>query len=102
LGARACERVRAGLDDLVGSDTKVIDDGKLTLLPALGDSHEHLTQASRNTRSVSLLRAPRGLGRRLGSDAGPFTDPDGFAWEPTGDVARTAFASAASAIHEAT
>jgi len=37
----------------------------------------------------------------IGSDARPFTDPDGFAWEP-GGVRRTDFATAASAIPQAT
>jgi hypothetical protein len=32
------------------------------------------------------------------SDAGPFTDPDGFAWEMPGAVPRTVFATAASTI----
>jgi predicted lactoylglutathione lyase len=49
--------------------------------------------------------SPDGTGSHrivIGSDAGPFTDPDGFAWEPAGGVGRTAFPTAASAIQPAT
>jgi catechol 2,3-dioxygenase-like lactoylglutathione lyase family enzyme len=45
--------------------------------------------------------SPDGAGSHrilIGSDAGPFTDPDGFAWEPAAGVGGTAFAPAASAI----
>jgi predicted lactoylglutathione lyase len=45
--------------------------------------------------------SPDGTGSHrivIGSDAGSFTDPDGFAWEPAGGVRRTATATAASAI----
>ncbi|MDQ6805644.1 MAG: glyoxalase [Actinomycetota bacterium] len=38
----------------------------------------------------------------IGSDAGSFTDSDGFAWQPAGSVPRRAFATAASAIPQAT
>ena len=38
----------------------------------------------------------------IGGDAGSFTDPDGFAWEPAGGVPRPAFATSASAIPQAT
>jgi uncharacterized glyoxalase superfamily protein PhnB/catechol 2,3-dioxygenase-like lactoylglutathione lyase family enzyme len=40
----------------------------------------------------------------VGSDAGPFTDPDGFAWEATGvrDGAPAAFATTVSATPQAT
>ncbi|MGZ6692304.1 MAG: glyoxalase [Solirubrobacteraceae bacterium] len=37
----------------------------------------------------------------IGGDAGSFTDPDGFAWEPVGGVGRRAFATTASATTEA-
>jgi catechol 2,3-dioxygenase-like lactoylglutathione lyase family enzyme len=49
--------------------------------------------------------SPDGTGSHrivIGSDGGPFTDLDGFAWEPADDAESTAFATAASAIHEAT
>ena len=49
--------------------------------------------------------SPDGTGSHrivIGSDAGSFTDPDGFAWEPAGGVPRPAFATAASAIPQAT
>ena len=38
----------------------------------------------------------------IGSDGGAFTDPDGFAWEPAGGAPGPAFATAASAIPQAT
>ena len=49
--------------------------------------------------------SPDGTGSHrivVASDAGPFTDPDGFAWEPADAAARPAFATAASAIAQAT
>ena len=49
--------------------------------------------------------APDGTGSHrivIGSDAGSFTDPDGFAWEPAGGGPRPTFATAASAIPQAT
>jgi predicted amidohydrolase YtcJ len=47
----------AGLDDLVGSHTLVVDAGDLTVLPAFADSHEHLMEASRNTLMVPVDQA---------------------------------------------
>jgi len=47
----------AGLDDLAGHDTAVVDAGDLTLLPAFADSHEHLMEASRNTLLVPVGQA---------------------------------------------
>src|SRR6516225_533956 len=47
----------AGLDDLAGHDTTVVDAGDLTLLPAFADSHEHLMEASRNTLLVPVDKA---------------------------------------------
>lgn len=47
----------AGLDDLAGPATVVVDAGDLTLLPAFADSHEHLMEASRNTMLVPVDRA---------------------------------------------
>jgi catechol 2,3-dioxygenase-like lactoylglutathione lyase family enzyme len=49
--------------------------------------------------------SPDGTGSHrlvIGSDAGPFTDPDGFAWEPAGGVGRTGFSTVASAVQLAT
>jgi hypothetical protein len=51
--------------------------------------------------------SPNGTGSHrivVGSDAGPLTDPDGFAWEATGarDGRPTALAAAASAILQTT
>src|SRR5215471_1857953 len=47
----------AGLDDLTGSATAVVDAGNLTLLPAFADSHEHLMEASRNSLLVPVDKA---------------------------------------------
>jgi predicted amidohydrolase YtcJ len=47
----------AGLDDLAGHDTAVVDAGDLTLIPAFADSHEHLMEASRNTLLVPVGEA---------------------------------------------
>jgi len=47
----------AGLDDLAGHGTAVVDAGDLTLLPAFADSHEHLMEASRNTLLVPVGQA---------------------------------------------
>jgi catechol 2,3-dioxygenase-like lactoylglutathione lyase family enzyme len=49
--------------------------------------------------------SPDGTGSHrivIGSDAEPFTDPDGFAWEPSGGVGRAVFATAATATEPAT
>jgi predicted amidohydrolase YtcJ len=47
----------AGLDDLAGHGTAVVDAGDLTLLPAFADAHEHLMEASRNTLLVPVDKA---------------------------------------------
>jgi predicted amidohydrolase YtcJ len=62
VGLRGAEIVavsadRAGLDDLVGSHTTVVDAGELTVLPAFADSHEHLMEATRNTLLVPVEQA---------------------------------------------
>jgi predicted amidohydrolase YtcJ len=59
LGVRGPEIVAvsadmAGLDDLAGTGTAVVDAGDLTLLPAFADSHEHLMLASNNTLLVPV------------------------------------------------
>ena len=49
--------------------------------------------------------SPDGTGSHrivIGSDIGPFTDPDGFAWQPADAPLRPAFVTAASAIAAAT
>ncbi len=48
--------------------------------------------------------APGGTGSHrivIGSDAGSFTDPDGFTWEPADSVPRPAFETGASALAQA-
>jgi predicted amidohydrolase YtcJ len=62
VGVRGAEIVAvsadpAGLDDLVGGHTAVVDARDLTVLPAFADSHEHLMEASRNTLLVPVDRA---------------------------------------------
>jgi predicted amidohydrolase YtcJ len=62
VGLRGAEIVAvsadpAGLDDLVGAHTAVVDASDLTVLPAFADSHEHLMEASRNTLLVPVDQA---------------------------------------------
>jgi predicted amidohydrolase YtcJ len=65
-----------GLDDLAGAGTVVAEAGDLTLLPAFGDAHEHLMEASRNSLLVPVGRARSvaeftGLVTEAASDVGP-------------------------------
>ena len=46
-----------GLDGLVSSGTRVLDDPTLTLLPALYDTHNHLLEAARNLTMVPADQA---------------------------------------------
>jgi len=46
-----------GLDDLISSGTRVLDDSGLTLLPALYDTHNHLLEAARNFTMVPVDQA---------------------------------------------
>jgi predicted amidohydrolase YtcJ len=46
-----------GLDELIASGTRVVDDQRLTLLPALYDTHCHLLEAARNFSMVPAERA---------------------------------------------
>jgi predicted amidohydrolase YtcJ len=66
-----------GLDDLAGASTIVTDAPELTVLPAFGDSHEHLMEASRNTLLVPVDRA-RGIAEFLGMvrDAARDAEPE--------------------------
>ena len=70
-------------------------------------SHIKLALYKRGALAKDAGVSPDGTGsHRLAicSDAGPFTDPDGFAWEATGarDERPTALATAASATAQAT
>jgi Amidohydrolase family len=47
----------SGLDSLAGPDTRVVDAGDLTVLPAFADAHEHLLEAARNSVLVPVERA---------------------------------------------
>jgi len=66
----------AGLDDLAGHGTTVVDAGDLTVLPAFADSHEHLMEASRNTLLVPVDKA-RSIAEftRMAADAAAKTAP---------------------------
>jgi hypothetical protein len=58
-----------------------------------------MTSIDSLTLEVPDRVSPDGTGshqRVVASDAGPFTDPDGFAWEPAGGALQTPFASAAA------
>jgi predicted amidohydrolase YtcJ len=46
-----------GLDGLVTADTRVLDDQRLTLLPAFYDTHNHLREATHNLTFVPVERA---------------------------------------------
>ena len=68
-------------------------------------AHVKLALYGRRALAKDAGVSPDGTGSHrivIGSDAGSFTDPDGFAWEPAGGVPRPAFATAASAIPQAT
>jgi hypothetical protein len=67
--------------------------------------HVKLALYGRRALAKDAGVSPDGTGSRrlvIGSDAGPFTDPDGFAWEPAGGIPRPALATAASVIRQAT
>ena len=68
-------------------------------------AHVKLALYGRRALAKDAGVSPDGTGSHrivIGSDASSFTDPDGFAWEPAGGVPRGAFATAASAIPQAT
>jgi len=54
-----------GLDDLIGPDTRVIEEPGWTLLPGFTDTHTHLIFAGRAIRDVAVERA-RTLSQLLG------------------------------------
>jgi hypothetical protein len=68
-------------------------------------AHVKLALYGRHALAKDAGVSPDGAGSHriiIGSDAGSFADPDGFAWEPVGGVRHTAFATAAFAIPQAT
>jgi catechol 2,3-dioxygenase-like lactoylglutathione lyase family enzyme len=68
-------------------------------------AHVKLALYGRRALAKDAGVSPDGTGSHrivIGSDAGSFTDPDGFAWEPAGGAPRPAFATAASSIPQAT
>jgi catechol 2,3-dioxygenase-like lactoylglutathione lyase family enzyme len=67
-------------------------------------AHAKLALYGRRALAKDAGVSPDGTGSHrivIGSDAGSFTDPDGFGWEPAGGVPRPAFAAAASPIPQA-
>ena len=68
-------------------------------------SHVTLALYGRRALAKDAGVAPDGTGSHriiIGSDAGPFTDPDGFAWEPAGDVPHPPVALSRPAIADPT
>lgn len=53
----ALSEVPDGLDGLISAVTHVVDDPKLTILPAFNDTHNHLLEATRNATFVPVNRA---------------------------------------------
>jgi predicted lactoylglutathione lyase len=100
-----------GVEDVAASKRFYVDRG-LEVAKSFGrkyvefaTSHVKLALYGRRALAKDAGVSPDGTGSHrivIGSDAGSFTDPDGFAWEPAGGVPRPAFAIAASAIPQAT
>jgi catechol 2,3-dioxygenase-like lactoylglutathione lyase family enzyme len=99
-----------GVADVVASKRFYVDRG-LEVARSFGrkyvqfaTAHVKLALYGRRALAKDAGVSPEGTGSHrivIGSDASSFTDPDGFAWEPTGAVPRPAFATAASAIPHA-
>src|SRR5215831_14545162 len=53
----ATSSVRNDLDALASTETRIIDDPDLTVLPAFNDTHNHLLEATRNATFVPVNRA---------------------------------------------
>ena len=95
-----------GVADVAASKRFYVDHG-LKVARSFGRRYvqfttTHITLALYGRRALAKDAgvSPDGTGSHriaIGSDAGPFTDPDGFAWKPAGGVGRTAFATAAPA-----
>jgi hypothetical protein len=101
-----------GVADVAASKSSYLDRG-LTVTRSFGRKYaEFATQPvklalyGRRALAKDAGVSPDGSGSHrivIASDAGPFTDPDGFAWEAVGARDRpTAFAATASAIPQAT
>jgi catechol 2,3-dioxygenase-like lactoylglutathione lyase family enzyme len=68
-------------------------------------AHVKLALYGRRALAKDAGVSPDGTGSHrivVGSDAGPFTDPDGFAWESAGGVRGPGSATATAAIPQAT
>ena len=100
-----------GVTDVAASKRFYVDRG-LEVARSFGRKYvqfatEHVTLALYGRRALAKDAgvSPDGSGSHrivIGSDAGSFTDPDGFTWEPASHVRNTAFAAAASATPQAT
>ncbi len=99
-----------GIADVAASKRFYLERG-LTVARSFGrkyvqfdTAHIKLALYARRALAKDAGTAPDGTGSHrivIGSDAGSFTDPDGFAWEPAGGAPRRDFATAASAIPQA-
>jgi predicted lactoylglutathione lyase len=86
--------LQLGVEDVAASRRFYVDRG-LTVAKSYGRKYVEFTTPSSPVKLALLKRralakvagvAPDGSGSHrivIGSDAGPFTDPDGFAWEAT-------------------
>ena len=70
-----------------------------------GTAHVKLALYGRRALAKDAGVSPDGTGSHrivIDSDSGSFTDPDGFTWEPAGEVSRAAFATTPSAGSQST
>jgi catechol 2,3-dioxygenase-like lactoylglutathione lyase family enzyme len=100
-----------GVADVAASKRFYVDHG-LEVARSFGRKYvqfdtEHIKLALYGRRALAKDAgvSPDGAGSHrivIGSDGGSFTDPDGFAWEPAGGAGGSTFATATSAIAQAT
>ncbi len=100
-----------GVEDVAASKRFYVDRG-LPVARSFGRKYvqfatEHIKLALYGRRALAKDAGvlPDGTGSHgiaIGSDAGSFTDPDGFAWEPAGGELRSASATAVPAPRYAT
>jgi hypothetical protein len=100
-----------GAADVAASKRFYVDRG-LTVAKSFGRKYVQFATApvklalyGRRALAKDAGVSPDGTGSHrivIGSDAGSFTDPDGFTWDPAGAGPGPAFATTASAITQAT
>ena len=100
-----------GVADVAASKRFDVDRG-LTVAKSFGrryvrfaTGHVKLALYGRRALAKDAGAPPDGTGSHrivIGSDAGSFTDPDGFAWEPAGGEPRSAAATPVSAVRHPT